>query len=77
MCRTWGSNSGPLACQADSLPIELPRPDALPGKCFFKEMVQIGSPEDKNEKLNERVTNLEEQPKTIENISDIVRKEVR
>ena len=26
MCRTWGSNSGPLACQADTLPIELPRP---------------------------------------------------
>ena len=27
MCRTWGSNSGPLACQAETLPIELPRPD--------------------------------------------------
>ena len=26
MCRMWGSNSGPLACQADTLPIELPRP---------------------------------------------------
>ena len=26
MCRTWGSNSGPLACQVNSLPIELPRP---------------------------------------------------
>ena len=26
MCRTWGSNSGPLACQANSLPIELSRP---------------------------------------------------
>ena len=26
MCRTWKSNSGPLACQADMLPIELPRP---------------------------------------------------
>ena len=26
MCRTWGSNSGLLACQANSLPIELPRP---------------------------------------------------
>ena len=26
MCRTWGSNSGPLACQATSLPIELPSP---------------------------------------------------
>ena len=25
MCRTWGSNSGPLACQAGTLPIELPR----------------------------------------------------
>ena len=25
MCRTWGSKSGPLACQADALPIELPR----------------------------------------------------
>ena len=22
MCRTWGSNSGPLACQADTLPIK-------------------------------------------------------
>ena len=31
MCRTWGSNLGPLACQANTLPIELPRPvpDAL------------------------------------------------
>ena len=26
MCRTLGSNSGPLACQANTLPIELPRP---------------------------------------------------
>ena len=26
MCRTWGSNSGPLACQVDSLPIKLPCP---------------------------------------------------
>ena len=26
MCRTWGSNSGPLACQANTLPIEPPRP---------------------------------------------------
>ena len=26
MCRTWGSNSGPLACQANSLPIEPPCP---------------------------------------------------
>ena len=26
MCRTWGSNSGPLACQANTLPIELPCP---------------------------------------------------
>ena len=26
MCRTWGSNSGLLACQAETLPIELPRP---------------------------------------------------
>ena len=24
MCRTWGSNSGPLSCQADTLRIELP-----------------------------------------------------
>ena len=30
MFRTWGSNSGLLACQADTLPIELPRP-ANPG----------------------------------------------
>ena len=29
MCRTWGSNSGPLACQTNSLPIELPRPVVL------------------------------------------------
>ena len=28
-CRTWGSNSGPLACQADTLPIELLRPGDL------------------------------------------------
>ena len=26
MCRTWGLNLGPLACQANMLPIELPRP---------------------------------------------------
>ena len=26
MCRAWGSNSWPLACQAETLPIELPRP---------------------------------------------------
>ena len=26
MCRTWGSNSEPLACQANTLPIKLPRP---------------------------------------------------
>ena len=26
ICRTWRSNSGPLACQANSLPIELPCP---------------------------------------------------
>ena len=26
ICMTWGLNSGPLACQADALPIELPRP---------------------------------------------------
>ena len=26
ICRTWGSNLGPLACQADMLPIELPCP---------------------------------------------------
>ena len=26
MFLTWGSNLGPLACQADTLPIELPRP---------------------------------------------------
>ena len=25
MCTAWGSNSGRLACQADTLPIELPR----------------------------------------------------
>ena len=24
MCRMWGSNSGPLACQANTLPIDLP-----------------------------------------------------
>ena len=29
MCRTWGSNLGPLACQANSPPIELPRPVRL------------------------------------------------
>ena len=36
MCRTWGSNSGPLACQANSLPIELPRPVSLNGiHCYL------------------------------------------
>ena len=29
MCRTWGSNSGLLACQANSLPIELTHPVTL------------------------------------------------
>ena len=28
---TWGSNSGPLACQANKLPIELPRPVPIHG----------------------------------------------
>lgn len=40
-------------------------------------MVQIGSLEDKYEKLDERVTNLETQPKQIENISEIVREELK
>ena len=40
-------------------------------------MVQLGSLEDKYEKLDERVKNLETRPKTIDNISDIVRDEVR
>ena len=30
MCRTWGSNSGPLACQANTLLIKLPRPVSRP-----------------------------------------------
>ena len=29
MCQTWGLNSGPLACQANLLPIELPCPVKL------------------------------------------------
>ena len=33
MCWTWGSNSGPLACQADTLPIELPCPPDLGLHC--------------------------------------------
>ena len=36
VCRTWGSNSGPLACQANSLPIELPRPVM---SCMNKHMI--------------------------------------
>ena len=40
-------------------------------------MVQLGSLEDKYEKLDERVKNLETRPKTVDNISDIVRDEVR
>ena len=31
MCLTWGSNSGPLACQADTLPIKLPCPAQTSG----------------------------------------------
>ena len=39
--RMWVSNSGPLACQANSLPIELPRPMRKGGKtidlyCYIK-----------------------------------------
>ena len=30
MCRTWGLNSGLLACQANTLPIELPHPAHMP-----------------------------------------------
>ena len=48
MCRTWGSNSGPLACQVNLLPIELPRPvsdllssPAVPGKCQACGLMQI------------------------------------
>ena len=33
MRRTWGANSGPLACQAQHLPIELPCP-AISGLYF-------------------------------------------
>ena len=36
MCRTWGSNSGPLACQADMLPIELPRPAVSNAIPYFR-----------------------------------------
>ena len=42
-----------------------------------KVMVQLGSLEDKYDKLDERVKNLQTRPKTIDNISDIVRDEVR
>ena len=48
---------------------------AFPG--VKKVMIQIGSLEDKYEKLDERVTSLETQPKEIENISEIVREEVK
>ena len=34
MCRMWGSNSGPFACQTNTLLIELPRP-ALPLNDFL------------------------------------------
>ena len=48
MCRTWGSNSGPLACQANSLPFELPRPVYLRSKqsgsyAYVVESVDIGN----------------------------------
>ena len=33
MCRTWGLNSGPLACQANSLPIEQPHTEIWCDKC--------------------------------------------
>ena len=48
---------------------------AFPG--VKKVMVQLGSLEDKYEKLDERVKNLETRPKPIDNISDIVRDEVK
>ena len=38
MCRTWGSNSGPLACQANTLPIELPCPANQNGVQIIKNM---------------------------------------
>ena len=37
MCRMWGSNSGSLACQADMLPIELPRP--VPNDRFWPNFI--------------------------------------
>ena len=55
MCRTWGSNSGPLACQADTLPIELPRPAYFDPREKFKYIEHIGKPEnmDRNFSLSE------------------------
>ena len=44
MCRTWGSNSGPLACQANSLPIELPRPVVTNWKSLFLEILDKRAP---------------------------------
>ena len=40
MCRTLGSNSGPLACQANSLPIELPRPVTSVSRYRYKALLK-------------------------------------
>lgn len=48
---------------------------AFPGVKKF--MIRMGTLEDKFDKLEQRVENLEKQPSTIENVKDIVREEVR
>ena len=42
-----------------------------------KMMVKVTSLEEKYDKLDERVTKIEDQPNTVENIEEIVRQEVR
>ena len=41
MCRMWGSNSGLLACQVDTLPIELPHPTEAERSYHFDHWLHV------------------------------------